>query len=53
MTFDWLVFDEGYGAAVPLLWVLNLVGQRFVAEVRCIWRSATAPEGRCSGPTSG
>jgi SRSO17 transposase len=33
LTFDWLVFDEGYGAAVPLLRVLNLVGQRFVAEV--------------------
>lgn len=33
ITFDWLVFDEGYGAAVPLLEVLNLVGQRFVAEV--------------------
>jgi SRSO17 transposase len=33
ITFDWLVFDEGYGSAVPLLRVLNLVGQRFVAEV--------------------
>jgi SRSO17 transposase len=33
MSFDWLVFDEGYGAAVPLLRFLNLVGQRFVAEV--------------------
>jgi SRSO17 transposase len=33
VTFDWLVFDEGYGAAVPLLAVLNLVAQRFVAEV--------------------
>jgi Transposase DDE domain len=33
MPFDWLVFDEGYGAAVPLLRFLNLVGQRFVAEV--------------------
>jgi SRSO17 transposase len=33
ITFDWLAFDEGYGAAVPLLEVLNLVGQRFVAEV--------------------
>jgi SRSO17 transposase len=31
--FDWLVFDEGYGAAVPLLEVLSLIGQRFVAEV--------------------
>src|SRR6185437_9657221 len=33
IAFDWLVFDEGYGAAVPLLRALNLVGQRFVAEV--------------------
>lgn len=33
MSFDWLVFDEGYGAAVPFLRILNLVGQRFVAEV--------------------
>jgi SRSO17 transposase len=31
--FDWLVFDEGYGAAVPFLTILNLVKQRFVAEV--------------------
>jgi SRSO17 transposase len=30
---DWLVFDEGYGAAVPLLRFLNLAGRRFVAEV--------------------
>ena len=33
MSFDWLTFDEGYGAAVPFLRFLNLVGQRFVAEV--------------------
>lgn len=33
VTFDWLVFDEGYGAAVPFLRILSLVGQRFVAEV--------------------
>jgi len=31
--FDWLVFDEGYGAAVPFLTILNIVKQRFVAEV--------------------
>src|SRR5262249_49870584 len=31
--FDWLAFDEGYGAAVPLLDILSLIGQRFVAEV--------------------
>lgn len=33
MSFDWLVFDEGYGAAVPFLQILGLVGQKFVAEV--------------------
>jgi SRSO17 transposase len=33
IRFDWLVFDEGYGAAVPFLRILSLVGQRFVAEV--------------------
>lgn len=33
VTFDWLVFDEGYGAAVPLLRVLTMLGQRFVGEV--------------------
>src|SRR5262245_43412401 len=33
MRFDWLAFDEGYGAAVPFLEVLGIVGQRFVAEV--------------------
>lgn len=33
MSFDWLTFDEGYGAAVPFLNILGLVGQRFVAEV--------------------
>jgi SRSO17 transposase len=33
VTFDWLVFDEGYGAAVPFLEILGIVGQRFVAEV--------------------
>jgi SRSO17 transposase len=33
ITFDWLVFDEGYGAAVPFLRILTLVNQKFVAEV--------------------
>jgi hypothetical protein len=32
-SFDWLVFDEGYGSKVPFLRLRNLVGQRFVAEV--------------------
>jgi SRSO17 transposase len=31
--FDWLTFDEGYGGKVPLLTVLSLAGQKFVAEV--------------------
>jgi SRSO17 transposase len=30
---DWLTFDEGYGRKVPLLRLLTLAGQRFVAEV--------------------
>ena len=30
---DWLVFDEGYGAMVPMLTALNVMGQRFVGEV--------------------
>lgn len=30
---DWLVFDEGYGAMVPMLTVLNVMKQRFVGEV--------------------
>lgn len=47
ITFDWLVFDEGYGAAVPLLKVLSLSGQRFVAEVPVNFAVAEAP----SGPT--
>jgi SRSO17 transposase len=33
MSFDWLTFDEGYGAAVPFLRCLNAVSQRFVAEI--------------------
>jgi SRSO17 transposase len=33
VSFDWLVFDEGYGAAVPFLSVLTILGQKFVAEV--------------------
>src|ERR1700744_1281907 len=33
VSFDWLTFDEGYGAAVPFLKCLNAVRQRFVAEV--------------------
>ena len=46
ITFDWLVFDEGYGAAVPLLRALNLVGQRFVAEVPVSFAVADVKDGR-------
>jgi SRSO17 transposase len=33
VKFDWLTFDEGYGGKVPLLTLLSIAGQRFVAEV--------------------
>lgn len=33
IKFDWLTFDEGYGSKVPLLSLLSLASQRFVAEV--------------------
>lgn len=33
VSFEWLTFDEGYGAAVPFLRCLSAVGQKFVAEV--------------------
>src|SRR5262249_56781456 len=51
MAFDWLVFDEGYGAAVPFLRVLNLVGQRFVAEVpvNFVVRASAAGEAKRAG----
>jgi SRSO17 transposase len=45
IAFDWLVFDEGYGAAVPLLRALNLVGQRFVAEVPVNFTVAESKDG--------
>lgn len=45
VAFDWLVFDEGYGAAVPLLRALNLVGQRFVAEVPVNFAVAAVKDG--------
>jgi SRSO17 transposase len=46
VAFDWLVFDEGYGSKVPFLRFLNLVGQRFVAEVPV---NFTVPD-QASGP---
>jgi SRSO17 transposase len=49
VTFDWLTFDAGYGAQVPMLRILNLAGQRFVAEVPrsfAVRASAQAPARR-------
>ena len=45
LCFDWLVFDEGYGAAVPFLEVLGIVGQRFVAEVPVNFAVRDSPDG--------
>jgi SRSO17 transposase len=42
ITFDWLVFDEGYGAAVPFLGVLSLANQKFVGEVPVNFTGAPA-----------
>lgn len=33
LRFDWLTFDEGYGAMVPLLAVFAFAGQKFVGEI--------------------
>lgn len=46
MSFDYLVFDEGYGAAVPFLNFLNKVNQRFVAEVPVNFAVRDKPGGR-------
>jgi SRSO17 transposase len=43
---DWLVFDEGYGAAVPMLRILNLAGRKFVAEVPVNFAVRDAAGGR-------
>ena len=45
VSFDWLTFDEGYGAAVPLLRLLNADGQRFVAEIPINFAVRDTPEG--------
>jgi SRSO17 transposase len=44
VRFDWLVFDEGYGSAVPMLRFLNLAGRRFVAEVPINFRVREAAD---------
>jgi SRSO17 transposase len=46
LSFDWLVFDEGYGAAVPFLQILGMVGQKFVAEVPVNFAVRTRPGGK-------
>jgi SRSO17 transposase len=45
VKFDWLTFDEGYGASVPFLRLLNLAGQRFVAEVPVNFAVRDTPDG--------
>lgn len=52
VTFDWLVFDEGYGRKVPFLWMLGVAGQKFVAEVPVsftVRRSDEGPACRADG----
>jgi len=46
VSFDWLTFDEGYGSKVPFLWVLGVVGQKFVAEVPVNFTVRRSAEGR-------
>lgn len=56
VSFDWLVFDEGYGSKVPFLRFLNLVGQRFVAEVPVnftVRDAAGGPARRADGRLAG
>lgn len=48
VSFDWLTFDEGYGSKVPFLWVLGVVGQKFVAEVPVNFTVRRSAEG-CAG----
>jgi SRSO17 transposase len=45
VSFDWLTFDEGYGGKGPFLWVLGLVGQKFVAEVPTNFAVRVCPDG--------
>lgn len=45
VRFDWLTFDEGYGSKGPFLWVLGLVGQKFVAEVPTSFSVRSTPDG--------
>ncbi len=44
-AFNWLAFDEDYSEAMPLLEVLNQIGQQFVAEVPVNFNVAEAQGG--------
>jgi SRSO17 transposase len=46
VSFDWLTFDEGYGSKVPLLRVLGVAGQKFVAEVPVNFTVRCAADGQ-------
>jgi SRSO17 transposase len=46
ITFDWLTFDEGYGAKVPFLHLLAQLNQKFVAEVPVSFSVRTEPQGK-------
>jgi SRSO17 transposase len=48
LTFDWLVFDEGYGAAKRFLRLLDLADQRYVAEVPKSFRCRARPGAKAS-----
>ncbi|WP_020476428.1 IS701 family transposase, partial [Zavarzinella formosa] len=45
VRFDWLTFDEGYGASVPFLRLLGLAGQRFAAEIPVNFTVRDTPDG--------
>lgn len=43
--FDWLTFDEGYGGVPAFLEALDLIGQRYSAEVPVTYRVAAVAGG--------
>jgi SRSO17 transposase len=45
-AFDWLTFDEGYGSKGPFLYLLGVVGQKFVAEVPANFSVRRGPDAR-------
>jgi SRSO17 transposase len=48
LSFDWLTFDEGYGCVPRFLRLLDLGGQRYVAEVPKSFRCRTRPRAKPS-----